>query len=93
MKTVWKFEIIEFEKIDDYFELDLPENAKILTLQMQSFTLCIWILVDSNVLTEKRKFRIYGTGHRINETDKQLSYIGTFQLHGGTFIYHLFEIL
>lgn len=41
---------------------------------------------------EERNFRLAGTGHRIEEEQEKLSFIGTFQLYGGSFIGHLFEI-
>jgi len=50
----------------------------------------LYALVDLDAKLETRKFRFAGTGHPIKERD--LKYIGTFQLQGGNFVGHLFEI-
>ena len=75
----------------DHFELELPIGAQILTVQTQYGVPCIWCLVNPNLSTEIRRFRMAGTGHPINE-DFTLIYIGTFQMSGGQLIFHLFEM-
>lgn len=74
----------------DSFELELPKGAKILTVQVQFEKPQIWALVDPNADNEKRQFRMIGTGHEIKE--KNLTYIGTFQMMGGHLVWHLFEV-
>lgn len=88
MYTIWKYEI----PILDDFEIELPKAAEFLTLQLQFHTLTIWFLVNTDNEMVKRKFRLIGTGHKI--IDKSwLKYLGTFQLHDGNFIGHVFEDL
>ncbi|MCK4500422.1 hypothetical protein KAU11_07985 [Candidatus Babeliales bacterium] len=88
MKTVWKYTV----PMLDVFSLDLPQGAKILTIQEQHGNPQIWVLVNYPVdLLETRKFRLVGTGQTI-EVDNGLEYIGTFQSIGGDFIGHLFEM-
>lgn len=96
MKTIWKYPFVTAGA----FSLELPEEARILTVQTQP-TLgldeadpCIWALVDPapDVPREVRHFRVLGTGQAI-EDDLRLQYIGTYQLHGGTFVGHLFQVL
>jgi len=77
---------------DDYFELDLPFGAEILSVQSQFEIPCIWVLCDSTLPYEIRKFRMAGTGHLINEDPSQLIFIGTFQLGNGSLVFHVFEI-
>ena len=89
MNTVYKFEL----PTDDYFSVDIPEDAKVLTVQTQHQKPCMWVLLDPNKPTNKRTFRLAGTGHPITEDSEILLYIGTFQLFNGSFIGHLFEIL
>jgi hypothetical protein len=85
---VYKYEI----KIEDFFELYLPKDAKLLTIQTQNDKPCVWFLVNPEAEKEKRYFRLAGTGHEIEkEFEHQLEYAGTFQL--GSFVGHLFEIL
>ena len=80
--------------IEDYFELELPTGSKILTVQTQYNQPCIWCLVYPDIVPiEKRKFRLVGTGHLMEEGLVSLIYIGTFQLNDGILIFHLFELV
>ena len=88
MLRVYKYTI----PVEDHFSLDLPAGAKILTVQVQYQEPQIWALVDSGQSNVRRDFRMAGTGHDIKEDNDSLTYIGTFQLSGGSFIGHLFEI-
>ena len=75
---------------NDYFYLDLPRGAKILTVQIENSRPQIWALVNPENPTETRNFCLAGTGNPMNE--KNLIYIGTFQASNESFIWHLFEI-
>ena len=87
MKTVWKYTLTS----DEVLEVSLPINAEVLSVQEQYGEPQMWVLVDPREnITEKRFFRLSGTGHPITESIK--SFIGTFQLYNGTFVGHLFEI-
>jgi len=86
MKTVWKYEINLYRQ-----SFSLPKDSKILTVQTQNNIPCIWVLVDTEQKEEERRYEIYGTGHRIDPT-LNLEYIGTFQVDGGTLVFHLFEV-
>jgi len=85
MKTIWKF---KFE-INDNFELSMPKNAEILTIQIQNNIPCIWAIIDSDQLSEIRYFELYGTGHLLKESKKK--YIGSFRMYNDSLIFHLFE--
>jgi hypothetical protein len=85
MNTIWKF---PFE-VTDYFNLSLPQGAKILTVQIQHGAPHVWVYLDPSQPTEVRSFRVAGTGHEI---EPRLDYIGTFQMHGGMLVFHLFEL-
>jgi hypothetical protein len=92
MKTVWKFPIV----IEDTFELELPEDAEILHVDSQEQRYAyLWALVDPDVPKERRRFRLAGTGHPIDDSLEitGLEHVGSFQLHGGRLVYHLFEML
>ena len=90
MLKVYKYTI----PVEDYFSLDLPAGAKILTVQAQRDEPQIWALVDPEERTMvPHNFRVAGTGHDIKEYKDSLIYIGTFQLIEGNFIGHLFEII
>lgn len=86
--SVWKFEI----PIDDYVELQMPKGAKLLAFQTQNEVPCLWALVDPAAEIQKRRFRFAGTGHLISNRPASLEYVGTCQMRGGAFVWHLFEI-
>jgi hypothetical protein len=88
MKTVWKYPVT----IGDEFTLEMPLAAKVLTVQVQHGAPYLWALVDpANVdAMRTRRFRLAGTGHPIEDTDG-LKYVGTFQMFGGSLVWHVFE--
>jgi|TARA_Y100000034_G_scaffold69923_1_gene84401 hypothetical protein len=89
MQTIWKFEL----PMDDYFNIQMPKDAKILCVQAQYEKPYLWALVNSNAEKETRYFRMSGTGHLISEKfGENMIYIGTFQLVSGQFVGHIFEL-
>ena len=88
MLKVFKYHI----RIDDYLEIDLPEQAKILTVDTQRGTPYMWVLCNPELPIITRKFKIAGTGHPIEEEPDNLNHIGTFQLYNGDLIFHVFEV-
>lgn len=88
MRTIWKFPV----KVDDLFELVMPKGARVLSVQNQGINgPQMWAIVDSKAPTERRRFRIFGTGHPMGG-DEALDYVGTFQASGGALVWHLFEV-
>jgi hypothetical protein len=87
MQTIYKYEF----NIRDDIELVLPQGASFLSVQVQNETPCMWFKVDPSRKKIVRYFRIFGTGHPMEDSfvDK---YLGTFQMMGGTLVWHLFEI-
>ena len=94
MKTIYKYEIPLI--ITDIIELELSEDAEILTVQTQNNKPQIWVKTSSNYNTfsiKTRYFKLFGTGDSLLYPDVDLlKYIGTFQLKNG-FVGHLFELL
>lgn len=89
MITIYKYPI----PIEDYFTLELPKDAKILTIQTQRGTPQLWAMIDSEVEKETRYFRLSGTGHPMGEDYLRIiNYVGTFQIENGALVFHLFEI-
>lgn len=86
MITVYKYPIIE----SVYQVIELPEGAEILHVANQHEQLCMWCKVDTSKKLVKREFAVYGTGKPL--ANMHLTYINTFMMLGGTFVYHLFEI-
>lgn len=87
MKRIFKYEL----KVTDEQEVSLPIGAEILTAQYQGNQLCIWAMVnDTAEYKRPTVIRIYGTGHKIPETN--LEYIATVQ-DAGLFVWHIFKQL
>jgi len=87
MKKIYKFPIPE---VVDEQEVMMPVNAQILCVQLQHGKPCIWAMVGSDLNLIKRKIRIIGTGHPIEDFDL-LTYIDTFQLADGQLVFYVFE--
>ena len=84
---IWKYQL----NVIDEQQLFLPADAKILTVQTQRGTPCLWALVnEENTAKELRKIAIYGTGNPI--PDDPGEYIATFQMHNGDLVFHVFEV-
>ena len=87
-KVIWKYELVA----TDYQQLTMPKGACVLTMQIQNNTPCLWVLVDPQAEEEPRIFETFGTGHPICcAADMQRNYIGTYQIHGGAHVFHVFE--
>ena len=86
MKTIHKYQFA----VNDVVELEMPVGAQILSLQVQNGVPCIWAKVETAAKSKYRRFRVYGTGHPISEDG---NFIGTFQMHGGTLVFHMFEVV
>lgn len=86
MKTIWKYPLPTAGAPSLY----MPAGAQILSLQVQGGVPCLWALVDPSRTQETRFFHIVGTGHEL--ADNPGIYVGTFQVEGGEFVFHLFEV-
>lgn len=89
MKTIYKYELKE--DTCDVQVVKMPIDSKILSIQLQCGKLCIWAFVDTKRENEERHFYIIGTGYPA--PDNPSEYIGTFQLLGGSFVGHVFELI
>jgi len=84
MSCIWKFPLYLGTN-----ELNVPRGARILALREQGEIPCLWMLVDPEAPTEKRTFRMHGTGHAI-EGDPGV-YLGTALIEDGALVLHVFE--
>jgi len=87
-KRIFKYHLA----VTDFQQIEMPEDAEILSLQIQKGKLCLWALIDIDKVLKYREFRMFGTGHLI-PNDENLKYIGTFQLFDGGLMFHCFEII
>ena len=86
MAQVWKYDV----QTTDEFTIEMPEDARVLTVQMQHGTPKLWALVNPKSPLRKRRFWLAGTGRDI-PFPQTLRHVGTFQAHGGDLVFHLFE--
>jgi len=82
--VIWKWPL---EMIDHQI-LEMPIGAKILDVQMQGETCCLWAMCDPYAAKENRSFTIRGTGQTM--PDNPGKYIATFQ-YSYTLVFHIFE--
>lgn len=89
-KTIWKFEL----ETKDGQEIHMPAGAEILTVQTQGTNPCMWALVDPEEKNQIRYFEVFEIGHSINfGMGVGRNYVGTYQLMGGSLVFHVFERL
>lgn len=88
MKTVWKYPLA----VTDTQFVQMPKGAQLLTVQPQGDAVCLWARVEDTNKPETRIIGIAGTGYPLPD-DTKLDYIGTFQLHGGSLVFHAFEVM
>lgn len=92
MKTIYKYPI---QVITENL-LVVSKGAEILTVQVQKGIPYVWALVDKDQENQETKIiEVFGTGHDIHDLmhGQTRKYIGTFQLHQGELIFHVFEVL
>lgn len=82
MKTVWKYHLLP------NCRLVMPTEAQILTIAAQGADICLWALVDPTRPSEWRNFRVYGTGHQVDDTPSR--FLGTAFSDG--MVFHAFEV-
>ena len=87
MQTIYKYEM----PVTNYFEIELPKNARILRAGSQRYGNVFWALVDTEKPTETRKFWRVGTGYKMNNVGNVLTFIDTWQ--NGDLVWHLFEVI
>lgn len=71
--------------------LTMPAGAKILSVQLQRETMCVWALVDINQKDVERQFIICGTGHSLGDNPPG-EFIGTVQTMNGALVWHVFVV-
>lgn len=88
MQAIWKFPL----QCADKNVVEMPRGSQVLCVQNQNEVPCLWALVPDvtpECVTVARTFTIYGTGHQHELISG--GYVGTFQLRGGSLVFHVFE--
>jgi hypothetical protein len=90
-RAIWKYDLRA--RLFDDITVSMPTGARVLCVQVQQGVPRLWALVDTEAPVKARSFRIVGTGHVLGDDADVWRYIGTFQLHRGALVFHVFEVL
>ena len=74
--------------LGDWISLTMPDGAEPLCVQMQHGQPCMWARVEVGRPPVVHHFRVAGTGHDLGSNVGR--HIGSFQLHGGELVFHVF---
>ena len=67
-----------------------PEDASILSVQMQHGECQIWVLCDASRPEKSRTIETLPTGAYV-KSHEHLVFLGTIQVDGGSLVFHIFE--
>lgn len=86
MRTIYKYAL----PVADEFTIQMKFASRfnILSVQVQHGAPCLWAIVDSDEKDEPVRFILHGTGHAMSAHADR--HVGSFQLHGGSLVFHLF---
>lgn len=84
--AIWKYAV----EVKDEFDVEMPAGGRVLSVQVQDGTPCVWVLVEPENAVARRWFSLRGTGHPTDGMDGA-EFVGTFQLRGGALVFHLFN--
>lgn len=87
MKTIYKYSVRR-----GIFTVDMPREAKLLSVQLQRGVPVVWAIVETTNAPERRILACLETGGFIDPSVlTSMSYVGTFQMHDGDLVMHLFD--
>jgi len=84
---VWKYEIT-----GKVFQIEAPRFLRVLHVETQGVVPCFWALVRPAHPPVLHRFQVAATGDRLPPATPADAYVGTFLLHGGGPVYHLFYL-
>jgi hypothetical protein len=84
MKQIWEFPIARTEEQ----VIEMPMGWGALDIQTQNGHPYLWAIVDPSAKKSKCKFHVIRTGWPFDNDG--LTYLGTWQDSGGTYVWHLF---
>lgn len=85
MKMIGKFPLLATRPV----VIEMPFGAEVLSVQTQNEEAMVWAKIDTASPTIMRHFHVRATGEEF--TGEEGRFIGTFQMHGGSLVWHLFE--
>lgn len=88
-RTIWKASM-PLAQLDNFIELDIPEDGIVLSCASQFNDLAVWFATSGDSPLVKRRFHIVGTGQPL--TGDMGRFIGTAMFSGGSLVFHVFEV-
>jgi len=89
LRTVHKFNLNIGETV-----IDLPMSAKPVHVEQQHGQLQLWVETTLGEPTFERVYRVFGTGHPIDDFEGlKITYVGTALMEGGSFVAHVYEAI
>jgi hypothetical protein len=85
MQVIWKTIL----KVAEHQEIIVPAQSELLTVREQYDKPCLWFKCDPALPKVTRQIQMVGTGHEHESIGK---YIGTFFMHDGDLVFHVFEV-
>lgn len=82
---IWKYPL----QLTDDQTVSMPLGAQILHVAEQHEEVCLWALVNPEVMRADHAIRIIGSGQAIS--DDPGKFVGTFMMHGGSLVFHVFS--
>jgi hypothetical protein len=95
-KTIYKYRLQMATRYEH--RLELPFNSKILDVQIQGNQLCLWAIVDPELDSVIRRFRVFGTGWSWKDKPDHDPIVGLDYTHLATvqekngMVWHVFEV-
>lgn len=94
MPRIFKFplELSKSESFQDcaLVTVQMPSEAKILTVKTQDNTPCLWAEVEPLEDSYPREFLLIGTGYDVPE-DVETKYLDTVAIHNERVVLHIYE--
>ena len=86
MRKIFKYKLtVEDVQVIETFTLFEPLSVKV-----QKGTPVLYAIVDDETVPAKVRIRTYGTGFAIEPYTMGHEYVGSYILHGGDLIFHVF---
>jgi len=93
MNKIYKYPLPLFTSQQTEFKINTHLGSRIIHLGIDPQSQpSLWIIVNTSNNEEKRKFRIVGTGHEIDDYGRH-SYVGTYIQPHSVFVWHVFEVM
>lgn len=86
MKAIFKYPL----QAADEQTVEMPRNAKCLSVAVQHGIVCVWALVGTSAPMEGRTFLILPTGAQVPDDLYLYTFLGTVLLHEGMIVAHVY---